>query len=203
MAHSFETLIAMSPAALEDVLNANKAPAFSSLVAHEFRGWNVFGDALAKGVGTVMGIQRFAKGFFLRDAPVGGVDDAAAIDALTFIEGYNVKIRRGTKDEPWTAIPDDARPTRHSYYRVERAHEGAERKGRHPEALLLDYSQGIPKPGLFEGSGLRDFVVSVDGNPDLLLGKAYMTIGPVTSAVGFFVAERLRQVDPLAWRSTT
>jgi hypothetical protein len=31
-------------------------------------------------------------------------------------------------------------------------------------------------------------------NPDLLLGKAYMEVGPITSVAGFFVAERLRKV---------
>jgi hypothetical protein len=151
----------------------------------------VFSGAIVGAVGGVLGIQRFAKGFFVR----GTADlNAAAVDALPFVEGYNVKIRRGTASEPWTAIPDDANPTRHSFYRVERANEGAARLGRHPHALLLDYSQGNPKPSVVDGGGLRDFVVQVDAdNPDLLLGKAYMSVGPITSAVGFFVLERLRR----------
>lgn len=205
MGHSFASLIALKPTDLEQLLKQGTAPAFSSIVSHEFRGWNVFGDALARGFGTAMGIQRFAKGFFARDVVV---DDTAAghktIDALPFIEGYNVKIQRGTADEPWTAIPDDAAPTRHSFFRVAKANEGAARLGRHMTALLLDYSLGNPTPGLLEGRGLRDFVVLPDpDNPDLLLGKAYMTIGPVTSAVGFFVAERMRRVDSNAWRPVT
>lgn len=191
MTHTFASLTAMTPRDLEGVLAAGTAPAFSSLAGFEFRGWNVFGDVLAKGVGTVMGIQRFAKGFFVRGEVV---DD---IDALPFIEGYNVKIQRGTRDEPWTGIPDDAQPIRHGYYRVFPAGAGEARAGRHPQALLLDYSLGNPKPGLFDGGGLKDFVVLADkDNPDLLLGKAYMTIGPITSAAGFFVAERLRPADP-------
>ena len=57
--------------------------------------------------------------------------------------------------------------------------------------MLLDYRLGNPKAGLFDGGGLKDFVVQVDvNNPDLLLGKAYTSIGPVTTAVGFFVVER-------------
>lgn len=192
MGHSFARLIEMTPAALEDVLAAGTAPAFSSLVGHEFRGWNVFGDIVASGIGTVLGIQRFAKGWFVRDGDVAG----DAVDALPFIEGYNVKIRRGTANDPWIALPDDEHPTRHGFFRVEKANEGAGRAGRHPQALLLDYRLGNPKPGLFEGGGLRDFVVQVDvDNPDLLLGKAYMTVGPITSVAGFFVIERLRRMD--------
>jgi len=200
--HSFDGLRQMKPAALEGVLAAGTAPAWSSLVGYEFRGWNVLGGA-AKIVGTVMGIQRFAKGWFVR----GGGNAGDDVDALPFIEGYNVQIRRGLASEPWTASPDDVNPKRHGFFRVEKANEGAGRKGRHPSALLLDYSLGQPRAGLFGGGGLKDFVVQVDvDNPDLLLGKAYMSVGPVTTAVGFFVLERLRRVDvrfdaPLARRS--
>jgi hypothetical protein len=190
---TFASLTAMTPKDLEAVLAGGVAPAFSSLVAHEFRGWNVFGDVLAKGVGTVMGIQRFAKGFFARG--LAHDTDPATLDALPFIEGYNVKIQRGTRDEPWTAQPNDEAPTRHSFFRVLPKELGDNRKGRHPHALLLDYSLGDPRPGLLDGNGLRDFVVQVDPeNPDLLLGKAYMEVGPITSVAGFFVAERLRKV---------
>jgi hypothetical protein len=191
VAHTFAELTQLTPEALEAVLAAGTTPSFSSIVDHEFRGWNVFSGAVVGAVGGVLGIQRFAKGFFVR----GTADlNAAAVDALPFVEGYNVKIRRGISSEPWTAIPDDVTPTRHSFYRVERANEGAGRLGRHPQALLLDYSQGHPKPSVVDGGGLRDFVVQVDvDNPDLLLGKAYMSVGPVTSAVGFFVLERLRR----------
>ena len=192
MSHTFDSLTAMSPAQLEVVLAAGTAPSFSSIVGHEFRGWNVFGDVVAKGVGAVMGIQRFAKGWFRRD----GADVAVEINGAPFIEGYNVKIARGEKTDPWTAIPDDDHPTRHGFFKVFRAGEGEGRLGRHPQALLLDYSLGIPKAGLLGGGGLKDFVVQVDANnPDLLLGKAYMTVGPLTNPAGFFVIERLRKVD--------
>ncbi|MDP2343686.1 MAG: hypothetical protein Q8O67_22190 [Deltaproteobacteria bacterium] len=187
--HTFQSLTAMKGDDLAKVLAQGTAPAFSSIAGSEFRGWNVFGDIGAKAVGTVMGIQRFAKGFFVRDG-------AADVDGLDSIEGYNVKIQRGTQAEPWTAIPDDAHPTRFGFYKVWKAGLGEARAGRHEHALLLDYSQGNPKPGLFEGSGLKDFVVQVDAdNPDLLLGTAYMTLGPITMPPSFFVAERLRKVD--------
>jgi hypothetical protein len=175
----------MTPAQLDEVLAQGIAPRFADLVGYEFRGWNVFGDIVAKGVGTVMGIQRFAKGFFHRP---GG----APPDDVPYIEGFNCKIARGGADEPWRDKGGGA-PVRHSFYRVLRAGDGDNRHGRHPHALLLDYSLGNPKPGLLDGSGLRDFVVHPEaGNRDLLLGKAYMHIGPISNVAGFFVAERLR-----------
>lgn len=187
MSHTFASLIALRPRDLEGVLAAGTAPRFGDLVGFEFRGWNVFGDPLAAGVGTIMGIQRFAKGFFLRGG--GSVDDAP------YIEGYNCKIARGAATEPWTDQGGGA-PVRHSYFRVFGAGDGDERFGRHPQALLLDYSRGDPRPGLFDGVGLRDFVVHPEpGNRDLLLGKAYMHLGPIRSVAGFFVAERLRRAD--------
>ncbi len=179
----------MTPKALEGVLAQGTAPAFSSIVGFEFRGWNVFGDVVAKGVGSVMGIQRFAKGFFVR----GDVGD---VDTAPFVEGYNVKIQRGGSDDPWTAIPNDEQPTRHGFFRVFGPGAGEARRERHPHALFLDYALGVPKPGLFDGGGLNDFVVQVDGdNADLLLGKAYMRVGPIESVAGFFVIERLRRVS--------
>ena len=188
MPHTFAQLISMTPKDLEGVLAQGTAPALTSLVGYEFRGWNVFGDVIAKGVGSVMGIQRFAKGFFVR----AGVDTSAAES----IEGYNVKIRRGQSDEPWTAIPNDEHTTRHGFFRVFPAGAGAARRGRHAHALFLDYALGTPKPGLFDGGGLNDFVVQVDvDNADLLLGKAYMRVGPVESVAGFFVIERLRRAS--------
>jgi hypothetical protein len=190
MAHTFSSLIALRPRELEGVLAAGTAPRFGDLVGFEFRGWNVFGDPLAATVGTVMGIQRFAKGFFVRGG--GNPDDAP------FIEGFNVKIARGGADEPW-ANKGGGAPIRHSFYRVLRAGDGDERFGRHANALLLDYSKGDPKPGFFDGAGLRDFVVHPEpANSDLLLGKAYMHIGPLRSVAGFFVAERLRPHDFVA-----
>ena len=187
--HTFQTLTGKSPDELEQVLAAGSAPALSSIVGWEFRGWNVFGDVMAKAVGTVMGIQRFAKGFFVRGG--AGVD----VDGLPSIEGYNVKIQRGTRDDPWTGVPDDDHLTRHSFYKLYPRGTGENRLGRYPNALFLDYSLGVPANNLFTGSTIKDFLVQVDAdNPDLLLGKAFTKVGPVTN-VGYFVLERLRKVD--------
>lgn len=185
MTHTFASLTSMTVAQLEGVIAAGQAPRPSSLTGSEFRGWNVFGNPPAAVVGGVMGIQRFAKGFFIRD----GQDP----DTAPFFEGYNIKVRRGTRDEPWTDVTDGT-VTRHAFYRVYRPGDG-DHAGRHPHALFLDYSQGDPTPGLFDGVNLRDYIVLPEpSNPDLLLGKAYFILGPIVN-VNFFVAERLRPAD--------
>ncbi len=187
MTETFASLIARRPDELDALLVQGTTPRFSDLVGYEFRGWNVFGGAAPSLIGKAMGIQRFAKGFFLRGS--GHPDDAP------FIEGYNVKIAPGGANEAWIDKGGGA-PVRHAFFRVLRAGDGDERKGRHPQALLLDYSLGNPRPGLFDGVGLRDFLVHpVAGQRDLLLGKAYMHTGPFSTVAGFFVAERLRPHD--------
>jgi hypothetical protein len=181
MSHTFASLSTLSMAELEAVLAQGTAPSFPTLCGAEFRGWNVFGNATAAAVGKIMGIQRFAKGFFVREG---------APDTAPFVEGYNVKIRRGGADEPWLDLVDNT-VTRHAFFRVHRAGEG-DHGGRHPHALLLDYSQGDPMPGLLDGKNLKDYVVHPDpNNRDLLLGKAYFLLGPIVN-VNFFVCERLR-----------
>jgi len=82
---------------------------------------------------------------------------------------------------------------RHSYYKVYPPQKGERREGRYPDALFLDYSLGEPANGLFDGRGVRDFLVEI--NKDLLLGKAYFTLGPLTVVGGFFVVERLQRAD--------
>ena len=44
---------------------------------------------------------------------------------------------------------------------------------------------------------LRDYLVRVNpGSDDLLLGKAYLAVGPARAPLGFFLLERRRQFEP-------
>jgi hypothetical protein len=57
--------------------------------------------------------------------------------------------------------------------------------------LLLDY--GLGGNGPF-GPPLRDYIVQVyPDNADLLLGKAYLALGPLRIPAGFFILERLKK----------
>jgi hypothetical protein len=190
MTHTFESLARSGFPALEHLLTTRAAPSFESIAGFEFRGWNVLAP-MSKPVASIMGIQRFAKGFFLRP----GVAAAGA----PFIEGYNIKISRGGLSDAWAAKGGGALE-RFGFYRVHAPGAG-DRLGRYAQALFLDYREGDPRNSIFTGDGLRDFVVSI--TPDLLLGKAYFALGPVTVVGGFFVAERWHEADfvpPLAAR---
>lgn len=182
MTHTFESLALSDFPALEELLTTRPAPSLEKIVGCEFRGWNVL-VPLSKPVALMMGMQRFAKGFFVRP----GVDVASA----PFIEGYNIKIGRGGLKDTWTAQGGGALK-RFAFYRVHKPGEG-DRLGRYPHSVFLDYREGDPRNSIFTGDGLRDFVVQI--TPDLLLGKAYFTLGPLTVVGGFFVAERWRKAD--------
>ena len=185
--HTFESLARSDLSALDLVLAQGTAPKLSSIIGYEFRGWNVLAP-VAKPVMMAMGFQRFAKGFY---ALPGEVD----VDGRDVIDGYNVKIRTGSLTDPWTAKPNDENPTRHSFFKVWAPGKGP-REAAHPHdhALFLNYD--LEENGLFDGRGLRDYMVQVDrDNPDLVIGKAYMKLGPITIMGGFFVAERLRKAN--------
>ena len=61
-------------------------------------------------------------------------------------------------------------------------------------ALLIDYGQG-GNPLYDPSRYLRDYLVRcVPGSDDLLLGKAYMAIGPWRMPASFFMLERHRPI---------
>jgi hypothetical protein len=60
---------------------------------------------------------------------------------------------------------------------------------------LLDYQRGPIGSPLHPGRVLKDFVVQLDPeDPDLLLGKAYAKVGPLSVFVSFFVLERYNRI---------
>lgn len=162
----------------ERILRTAAAPSFESLVGWEFRGAN--GSVLTR----VIGIRKFAKGFY------EGPDRASG--PTPHIHGYNVIVRQNADHHPHEYLPSDAAPKRHGYYRVHEPVAGA-RDAFYPNALLLDYSLGGNGPF---GPPLRDYVVQVyPDDPSLLLGKAYVALGPLRVPVGFFILERFRKHD--------
>ena len=60
-------------------------------------------------------------------------------------------------------------------------------------ALLLDYGKGGNKPW-DPMAAIRDYIVQVDPeSPDLLLGKAYIALGPLRVHTNYFILERHRR----------
>lgn len=149
--------------------------------AAELCGWEYYGYNTAA-IAGVLGIRKFKKAFFAKTkgAPVGG---------------YNCKVRPTPLDGPWeNGGPGGAYQ---GYYDVKPGADGRAIAA-HDNALFLDYGTGVNS--LFDGSFLRDFVVQPDPDePDVFLGKAYASLGPVTIPVSYFVLQRAnRLTQPLA-----
>ncbi|MBI5495325.1 MAG: hypothetical protein HY904_09860 [Deltaproteobacteria bacterium] len=185
MALTFKELVASDRAKLEALMTEGRGPTLESIAGWEFRGHNVLAPH-EKLVMTVMSNVRFIKCFF--------PEDRQATPGRTYemLHGYNLKVRNGGVDDPWTTIPDEKTPNRLGHYRVYRARN---RPGTnvYPNAIFLDYKQ--PQNNLFSGSTIDDYVVQPDpGNPDLLMGKAYTNLAVMTPAT-FFILERYQRHD--------
>ena len=150
------------------VFATGSAPDPAALEGWEYRGWNT------SWIAGLLRIRKFVKAFFRADA--GAVREY----------GCNSRTEQNGLEEEWRAQPSDEEPGWFGFYLVEPAPAK-----RHPDALLLDYGRvgnGFPT------RLLRDYVVSAaPGNDDLLLGKAYLALGPLRIPVSYFVLARRRQ----------
>ncbi len=172
MSMTFRDLTQAAPSRLEALLKAAHGPALETLAGFEWRGCNL-GPLPRR-----LGLQKFIKGFF-RDG--GGVG------------GYNIPVAQNGLDAPWLHRPSAAAPQRYAFYAVTPVDPAAADR-LYPAALLLNYGAGRPSAGTPRlARRLRDYVVAADSsNPDLLLGKAYLAVGPWRLPSNFFVLERLR-----------
>lgn len=164
-----------SPAeALEAVMLRGHTPDFDAMAGWEYRGRNVaFWAERAP-------IRKFMKGFY-RD----GAGQA---------RGYNIPVVQNPDEEAWICKPADDRPKRFGFYLVTPVDAGS-KENAYLQALLLDYSRG----GNFlldPSNVLRDYLVRVEpDSDDLLLGKAFLALGPARVPSNYFVLERHRQSD--------
>jgi hypothetical protein len=165
-------------AVLEAIMERGAAPPFEDLLGFEFDGWNV--GLVAGGFGFN---RKFRKGFYQGPPRDSGPEP--------FIQGYNIPMHQDGAQKPHRAIPSDEQPRRFGFYRVYAASQNP-RFRRYPGALLLDYSlggNGFSPPAL-----LRDYLVQVHpGSSELLLGKAYVALGPISFVGGFFVLHKSRR----------
>ena len=165
----FRTLAASSRSELERLFLRGRAPAPTALVGAPYLGWNLPGWA------EVLRIRKFVKGFTV----VG-----------SGVLGHNTPVRQNGLDGDWQPLPSAATPKRFGFFGVHPADPAAARG--HPDALLLDY--GVPENGRFGITRLiRDHLVAVEpGSADLLLGRAYLAMGPRLLPVSVFLLERAR-----------
>jgi len=155
---------------LERVLVRGEIPSVDALAGWEYGGWNHPPHM------GVLGIRKFIKGFFRTE------DDRCF--------GYNTPARQDGLDHDWTPRPSRDHPKRFGFYRVTPVDPEA-RDNRYLHALLLDYSRG-GNPASDVSRVIRDFLVRVEpGSDELLLGKAYLALGPARLFSNFFLLERL------------
>jgi hypothetical protein len=173
MSRDFDDLCRLSRAEHDEIFTAGTPPAFEELDGFEFRGWNA---SLLPRLG---GFQKFIKGFYRRPAGPAGEG-----------EGFNSPAIQNGLDGEWLGLPADDEPKRFGFYRVAPLPHAP--PGTPPGSLLLDYGAHAANPRLDPSRLLRDFLVKIGGNPDLLLGKAHLALGRLVFA-GYFVLERRRR----------
>ena len=109
--------------------------------------------------------------------------------------GYNRRVAKGPRGAAWlpAGAPD---PKPFAPFGVAPV-DPAARDNRYLNALLFDYSAHARNR--FDPAGsIRDYAVALDDSHDLLLGHAFVAIGPARVHATFFVLERLRRAPPHA-----
>lgn len=152
------------PAGLRDRMRRGHAPDPAALDGFEYRGVNTARWA------RLLGMDRFVKGFAGE-------------------RGYNRRVRRGPRTDPW--LPTDGHePEPFAFFSVEPV-DAAAKDNRYLDSLLLDYGRFATGP--FDPAGnIRDYLVGLDASADLLLGRAFVALGPARVQATYFVLERLR-----------
>lgn len=164
-----------SKAELEAIFRRGTQPDLEALSGWEFRGRNVAWWAKRSP------ILKFIKGFYTDGQGQGW--------------GYNIPVEQNGLDAPWICKPSDQDPKRFGFYTVGPV-DPASRDNVHLASLLLDYGRG-KNPLLDASKVLRDYLVRIDpDSDDLLLGKAYLALGPSRVPSNFFLLERHR---PTTW----
>jgi hypothetical protein len=164
-------LAGLPSGALEAIFLRGDTPDPDGLAGWEHRGTNT--PAFAR----LLGIRKFVKGFYK--------------NAAGEVYGYNrpVAQNRLSDDDAWLV-----EPRRFGFYRVVPVDPEA-RDNAYLHALLLDYGRG--GGSVFDPTTrLRDYLVRVErGSDELLLGKAYVALGPARVPVSMFLLERLGPTD--------
>jgi hypothetical protein len=167
----YEALTRLGEAELHALFDRSEAPDPRVLIGHEWRGFNTPRWT------RLAGIQKFIKGFFEIDGRV---------------EGYNLRVPQNGLGGAWTALPSPDAPSAFGFFTVSKPSE---------RETLLDYGASTRNRWWriddVTMKVIRDYLVVPDPKqPDILLGKALLQIGPFRLFSNYFVIERLR---PAVW----
>jgi hypothetical protein len=162
----FRRLATRLPSELDGLMRRGQTPDPDRLAGAEFRGANT-----ARWMAQV-GMRQFIKGFERR--PDGR------------ILGYNRRVAQDGLDGRW-ASPGE----RFAFFAV-RPVDPAARDNHYLNALLLDYAAAGNRR-LDPSRPIRDYLVRVEpGSDDVLLGRAFLALGPFRPSPSFFVLQRMR-----------
>lgn len=173
----FDELARLSRHEHDEIFRQGTPPAVEELVGYDFCGWNC--SLLTK----LGGFQKFLKCF--QRGPADHPGEA---------EGFNVAAIQNGLDGEWLGLPADDDPRRVGFYTVARL--GRPFAGAPADALLLDYGAHPSNRCLDPLRLLRDVVVKVEGNADLLFGRAHLALGAWVF-VGYFLLRRRHATAPL------
>jgi hypothetical protein len=166
----FEELARLSRREHDELFRSGSPLSIEEIAGYDFCGWN------CSVVPRLGGFQKFLKGFRRRpgDPPGRG-------------EGFNVPVIQNGIDGDWLGLPADDDPRRFGWYSVSAVGDSIARA--HPQALLLDYG-AHPANRRFDPTRLlRDVVVKLDRDANLLLGRAHLDFGRWLF-VGYFLLRR-------------
>ena len=175
--YDFVGLVTATDEMLEAVLRMGIRPSFEELLGWEFGGYMTWD------LTELVGRRKFKKGFYLEDRMRPAADG---------INGYNVKVIQNSLGDPWIDVVEHGESVKHGYFNVYPV-QLTEVDARYPHAVLLNYQ--CTKNGPLEPLRvLRDYLVQVyPDNPDLLLGKIYLAVGPLRLFVSYFALERINR----------
>lgn len=150
-------------------MRSSAAPGADAIVGYEWAGYNT------APMTVLLGNRKFIKAF---ERGSGGV------------EGYNM-LAAGTRlDEPWVRRVAERERSKLGFYAVRAS---GEHGGTYPNAAFIDYAARPEQPWFVRA--IDDYLVQPDpSDPDVLLGKAYLTLGAVPIPAGYFVLQRLRAI---------
>lgn len=163
----FRSLVTAPSARLRATMQRGTRPDPDTLVGREFRGAN------SPRMAAVLGIRRFVKGFTRQDSGA--------------IAGYNVRVTGSDLASPWTTVSWRGQREFGFFSVTPVDPEAAD--NHHLNALLLNY--GAMGSGPNPVRAIRDYVVQVQPESELLLGHAFMAVGSVRTPLSFFVLEPL------------
>jgi hypothetical protein len=172
---TYETVCKADTGSLERLMREGSAPAQDSLAGYAFRGYNT---SLTT---EIIRTRKFFKCFEW---------DAAKPSRLV---GFNQVAKQNGIGNPWLEKMRNGEPVRQGHYEAYPVRSN-ERDSKYPHSLLLNYGAG-DNPIYEPAQLLRDYLVQISAdNADLLLGKAFGSLGPIRLPMGYFVLERHHQL---------